>query len=278
MKINASVAAVAVLIAVPIAAEAQTDPLANLRGLANSVKALGRIGKKPVATTADATAVDAQEMLAVGPEEGVSNVSANALVKGDAATYDVGGIKLGMSPAEVVRVAKARRLAVSDVGKSNPSFEQAVAMKMKEMRNQHAEPVFGQTSFMRLKDDQGSVWDVHFKVTRDGPRTYLVQYETPLNGRTPQGFASSLVEKYGLPKGGAQMAGQSYSANWCATARTACANGGDGKSPAFLEAHMSLTGLRLRLDNGYVRNMAHETAITAQAQANLAKTAPKVSF
>jgi len=285
MRKTFTVPMVVLSLSVSVAAQAQSDPFANLRGVANSVKALGRIGKKPAVSTAEDGVVVAESSRSDGSTEqisaaeGATNRASTQIVKGDAATFDIGGIKLGMSPSEVERVAKMRKLKLSDLNKSHPSYEQAVASKMKEMRNQYAPLVFGSTAFVRLQDDQGSSWGVHFNITREGPRTYMIQYETPLNGRTPAGFATSLIEKYGPPKGGpSRMSERTYYANWCTGPRTACTYSGDGTRPAYLEANMETDKLRLRLEISYAQTMALENAIRDQAQANLAKTAPKVTF
>ena len=195
---------------------------------------------------------------AVGAAE--ADPAAKPLIKGDLRTFDVSGFKLGMSPADVQRVASAAHLLASDGHRRLPfdsdrhgtrgadfklNVARAAALRLGQPRPSGPTVV----SEVLLYGPTGEKYYVDFLPMESGPQLSTVLLIASSKGNTPKSFLDAVVAKYGKPPQ-AQVGVDRFFAKWCSRGFATCDDG-----PWFMvgaddhEEQVKLTvGDRARID------------------------------
>jgi hypothetical protein len=207
-------------------AVAQTDRgiSATLKGLRNTARQLGQIGRP--ASSAGATPASSQarggatdpgdpfvsdgtggrdqiaelaEFREQAGSSAPSGVSNSAPTKGRPGSFEVAGVRLGMSPHDVEAVARDRKARFYDPSfvasyQSDVAARSATARGAAEPRQRRA------IAFTRMRLDQGAVAEVSFAQTPQGPRVDRIDYRMPWTGYTRQSLTAALTGRYGVPR------------------------------------------------------------------------------
>ena len=112
----------------------------------------------------------------------------------DVRSFDVMGMKLGMSVAEIEAAAVASGLVEKGRMKA-PSFEQAVALRWKQV----VDPK-NYRGLRKLEFESGAQHvEVDFVATPDGSKAYMVHYIITDPDLSPDKLSEELEERYGPP-------------------------------------------------------------------------------
>lgn len=190
-----TIALVIGLAAVP--ATAQRAPITKLL---DKVPSLLGSGSKQPSITMPATPV------IVGLTKAADRTVAN-----DAATYDLGGFRLGMSEAEAEAVAKGRGLTTKAVTRY-VDFETQVRSAINMRGGAAGVPtkrgVLGEAT---LVDDAGGRYILKTLVWPEGAHLASIVYLAP-QGTTAAEWRRMLVEKWGKPRD--EQTGDTFTARW----------------------------------------------------------------
>lgn len=190
-----TIALVIGLAAVPAAA--QRAPITKLLDKVPSL--LGGGPKQPEITLPDTPAI-------VGLTRPAERTVAN-----DAATYDLGGFRLGMSEAEAEAVASTRHLTTRTVTRY-VDFETQVRSAINVRGGAAGVPtkrgVLGEAT---LTDDAGGRYMLKTLVWPDGAHLSSIVYLAP-QGTTAADWRRMLVEKWGRPR--EEQTGDTFTARW----------------------------------------------------------------
>ena len=125
----------------------------------------------------------------------VSSLS-NSAAAADARGFDIIGIRLGMTVAEVEALATAN--GFGEIKKSAaPSFDQAVALENRELVNWQD---YKGVQLLKFENDSESV-QVFFVATPTGARAARISYSFYGSGVTNEQMTSRVLAKYGEPDG-----------------------------------------------------------------------------
>lgn len=210
--------------------------------------------------------------------DGDSNLAQNPFIKGRPSTFDIGGIKLGMTPAEVLRVASAKGMRVKWHATGARSFEEEVSLEMSRLQGKSSDfKLPAHTSGLGLSDDTGSIWDIDFYTTPTGQRVSKILYTSPMAGRTMEIIRANITQKYGLSTLSSSVtAADHISLIWCEYNKgDRCNNWG---SETTLTAFA--TNRELRLDLGLdspTRNAAAQL-VKSTAKSRLAAVPTRDTF
>lgn len=209
---------------------------------------------------------DVADLPADHPQSGLATTAADPgltsrpLVKGDLRTFDVTGFKLGMSPADVQRVAAAAHLLASDghqrlpfdperLGTRGADFKlnvaRAAAFRLGQPRPSGPTVV----TEVLLYGPTGERYEINFLPMESGPQLSTVLLIGSSKGNTPKSFFDAVVAKYGKPPT-AELRADRFFASWCSRGFAICDDG-----PWFMvrtddhEEQVKLTvGDRARID------------------------------
>lgn len=284
MRIHVLALTMLAVAAVPAATSAETGILGNLRGLAQTAQQLGRIGTRtpedgrtflpgtrPIATQ------DSADPDMTGIQD--TSLASLPLAKGDPGSFDVAGLKLGMSPREIVRIARDRHLKIDqEVQRHNPSFEQRVARERQRLQGRPEDLSAGSVSYMHLNDGQGARLEVFFLSTQNGPVAESIRYATPWKGMTETDFVDSLTSKYGKPQHSDYAKGTgTFRFVWCQGPSNGCISYDPAGRPS-MTATLQMDGLDIRLEQGAGLQKRTEQAVHDAARGSLPATSRRTTF
>ncbi|MBD8546020.1 hypothetical protein IFT82_04595 [Sphingomonas sp. CFBP 8760] len=197
---------------------------ATLRGLRSTARQLGQIGRPASsagASPASSQAVDGEtdpgdpfasdgtkgrdQTEALGEFRDQARASAPSGVsdrqpsKNRPGSFEVAGVRLGMSPHDVEGVARSHKARFYDPSFVT-SYQSDVAARSARARGA-AEPRQRRAiAFTRMRLDQGSVAEVGFAQTPQGPRVNRIDYRMSWTGYTRQSLSAALTGRYGVPR------------------------------------------------------------------------------
>ncbi|GAA0752223.1 MULTISPECIES: hypothetical protein [Sphingomonas] len=168
-----------------------------------------------------AARAEAQVKQAAIDADGRSRLAGWPLTKGVPSSFDVGGVKLGMTPSEAVEVARARGLKIEGHRTDNPSFEERVVQQMDLLRGKTVPmaPSYTHTRGLYFADNSGSTWSIEFEPTPAGQEAVQIKYRSPLAGRTSQQIVNALEAKFGPASNKSKVEPAFFSFSWCKDAR-----------------------------------------------------------
>ena len=130
-----------------------------------------------------------------------SNLAEKPLQKGNVETFDVLGLKLGMSPRETSRIAQEKMIkGFYDKPSLMDTFEAKAVKKANSTLTTRLPVPTGQTilSDRGVTSDGGGI-EVIFMQTREGPKLYNISYNTLTQGQTRDQLREAVIAKYGKP-------------------------------------------------------------------------------
>ncbi len=200
----------ALMTAVPARAQSIFDTVHQLR---STIGQLGGKRRPPAGATTDPTT--SAQVTPGGAASGGGGMVPSSVLVDDAsdsaleraplvqrrvATFDVRGLKLGMSPREVGRIADREgfKRRLNDTLLTSGSFEVEAA----RMANQRLNRQVAKTSSLQLKvvqgvDAAGDRLGLEFTLEPSGPKLSRIEYNTRLDGSTRAQTIAALVRKYG---------------------------------------------------------------------------------
>ena len=206
--------------------------------------------------------------LAASPQVGINQPASN-LTKGNPATFDLAGFKLGMSEADVEQLIKSRRLKVVRASRV-VSFEDQVRGLLR-VRGERA-PIKGGSVLgqAELDDGQGGRISVKMLTWPDAAHVSSITFLPP-RGTDAEGWKSMLVSKYGsAADGGGRIDSGGFHASWCG--QLSC-SGGFGVF--MLTADVSAAGgsIHLRQPDGTPSRI--KALVAAEADRRTPRRTPK---
>ena len=273
----------AILLSVGFAQSAAAQSIFDtLRNIGSTVKQITKPQNKAPATVASQAPDSGDEagdlisvsMLANDPND--TNLEQAAIRSGDPMSFDVLGIKLGMSPRELGRVAKKMKIKHGNAYPitsgdlefeatriANSTLSKKVSDSSKILwRSNHAEP------------SNGAYMHIETNLTPLGPQISNVQYNPRLEGQTQDEFLAALKQKYGQPTS-AKSTGGWRSAIWCTRGAARCSFASD---KPVLAVFYSDSFAEMTLSMGSDAKNAAEAALKRRASEIRAGTGRKVSF
>lgn len=187
----------------------------------------------------------ASMQLAATAQVGIDRPAAT-MTKGDPATFDLAGFRLGMSEAEVEQIIKSQRLKVVRASHFT-SFDEQVRSLLR-VRGERA-PIKGGSVLGQAEFDDGQGGRIMIKMLTwpDTARISSITFLPPRGTDVPR-WKSMLVSKYGpAADGGGSVDDTGLHARWCG--RSSC-SGGIGVF--MLSADVSAAGgsIQLRQPDG----------------------------
>ncbi|MES2339710.1 MAG: hypothetical protein V4537_16580 [Pseudomonadota bacterium] len=266
-------AGAALAVATPAAAQSLTDTLRAFRSTVGQLT-----GKRPATATpaahsdpATAAADPLDAMLAGEPD---SALAAMPVRPRDASTFDVAGYKLGMSPREAVRIARARKVRANMT--LNAGTWEAQARTKANLSLSDDLKVRGRTlsNYNGVAPD-GSTSQVSFIATPQGTQVSSLYYVTPSQGQTPDAILQAMIARYGPPTRRDPIY-NGVVATWCGVDRE-CANEIHSTND-YLKATITTTDTTMFLHRSGKFHRAMTTALDAYAAKLAGQNAKPVAF
>lgn len=271
MKRKLQIVALATVISSAAPANAQSI-VDNFNSLKASLKALGR--KPSAAPAASLNADQAQQpadadaepaligdsLIADDPSD--TALEGVALAPRQISTFDLLGFKLGMSPREVGRVARKRKVYQSRDPQLQGSFEvQATALANERLsRSVFARSKSNPKFVYGITKDRGQV-NFEFAPEASGPKLELITYTALLNGQTKSQVQAALTAKYGVPE--VSALGKLF---WCQGMRNCQSASGDTFSVFFGETTVDMALSRSNQYHDQIRASLNARASQIAAQ------------
>lgn len=259
--------------------------LDNLRNLRSTVKGLTSSPKPTAPSTASSVSAPAQPqqmkdeadelvpMSALADDPSDTVLEQTSIRAGDPMSFDVLGLKLGMSPREVRRVSKKKKIYKDGYPKLSGDFEfEATVLANTAL----SKAVKDRSKFYwrggYAKPSNGAYMNLETILTPQGPQLSLVSYNPPLEGQTPEEFLAALKAKYGSPTV-SNAAWKTYI--WCS--RGAPCDSAFGPKPT-LYVQIGKTSADMTLFIGQEGKRAADAALERRAVAIRGATGRKAAF
>jgi len=260
----------------------------TVRDLKSTVKQLTKPKSSvaPSVTTASTTAPqdadagdeagDLVSFSALASDPSDSQLELAAIRPGDPMSFDVLGLKLGMSPREVRRVSKKKKIKrgvgypdqsgdfeLEATKKANSTLSKKVSDSSKwQWRGGYAKPA------------NGAYMHISTILTPRGPKVSDVIYTPSMEGQTQEEFLAALKQKYGQPTRSAGTGMWRY-ALWCTPGAKKCEEYSD---KPVLHVAYSDRDVKMKLFMGMDAEKAAEAAIEQRAVQIRSNTGRKVAF
>ncbi len=204
---------VATVMATPARSQTILDTMRQLR---STVRQLGGKPKTADSVPTDPTAVsqgdqglqkDDKAMVpttVLVDDRSDTKLAATALVPRRVATFDVRGLKLGMSPREVGSIADGqhfRRRWNSQFGTTGSFEVEATALANRQLDKAVDAGAKTELKYTQAFDPEGDELKCEFTLEPSGPKLSRIEYRAKLDGLTQAQAQAALARKYGLPTG-----------------------------------------------------------------------------
>lgn len=211
-----------------------------------------------------------------------ANGAARATSKSDASTFEVGGMKLGMSADEVERVARSRNLTTGEQkrlqsfdetldGDRMPSFDTMAANFAADRLDARRPAPVRVINHVVLRDRDGNRYDLRFVPLEQGPALNSIFYTTSMNGNSAATYLAALKKRYGPPYV-SSIGPSGFNASWCARNDPTC------ETSPHLKVTSDGAEVSMNLNHGYLFRKALDQRIEAKAAALAAAGARKPVF
>lgn len=202
-----------------------------------------------------------------------TSVGTTPVVRGDPATFELFGFKLGMSIREADRNARLRHLRFNGGNLTGPSFEGRVAIRAASLLGRNAQTIPRVLERTSMKDAEGNSYMLVFLPMEAGATLVSIAYRGSFEGNTAAQYMAALQERFGKPThGGGASVG--LTARWCSKGDLVLAWCED--RPAL--ALTTLSEINLALNQGERARTDLERRIEAKAAAVAGMERKRPSF
>ncbi len=177
-------------------------------------------------------------------------------------TFDVGGVKLGMTPEETRSALKAGGFTPQATDPTQDSWTSVVSRRI-------AERIPGKVDetkvpmFTRAGGPQGEMVEVWYTATPEGARATSIEYTMPTNRMVRAAFVTSVSAKYGRPTAEDPVHGL-----YCTKGEANCETYGNRYLPHLLtESSYSVHSIKLVEGMRYGDELKARTAAAVEAAA-----------
>ncbi|MFV0622675.1 hypothetical protein ACBY01_01510 [Sphingomonas sp. ac-8] len=177
-------------------------------------------------------------------------------------TFDVAGVKLGMTPEETRTALKAQGFTPPAIDPTQDSWASVVSRRV-------AERIPGKVDetrvpmFTRASGPQGEQVEVWYTATREGARATSIEYTMPTNRMERAAFAASVAAKYGRPTAEDPVHGL-----YCTKGEGSCLTYQNKMLPHLLtESDYSVYSVKLMEGTRYGDELKAQTAAAVEAAA-----------
>lgn len=174
-------------------------------------------------------------------------------------TFDVAGVKLGMTPEETRSALKAGGFTPQATDPTQDSWASVVSRRI-------AERIPGEVDetkvpmFMRAGGPQGEQVEVWYTATPEGARATSIEYTMPTNRMERAAFVASVSAKYGRPTAEDPVHGL-----YCTKGEASCVTYGNRNLPHLLtESSYSVHSIKLMEGSRYGDELKARTAAAVE--------------
>jgi hypothetical protein len=174
-------------------------------------------------------------------------------------TFDVAGVKLGMTPEETRSALKAGGFTPQATDPPQDSWASVVSRRI-------AERIPGEVDetkvpmFMRAGGPQGEQVEVWYTATPEGARATSIEYTMPTNRMERAAFVASVSAKYGRPTAEDPVHGL-----YCTKGEASCVTYGNRNLPHLLtESSYSVHSIKLMEGSQYGDELKARTAAAVE--------------
>mgnify|MGYP001342445374 CR=1 FL=1 len=267
----------------PLKAQSIFDTIREIKNIADGMK---RKQDAPKAASNSIQNESANENYILSDSDPIADdlietsLSEMPIQKTNPETFDILGLKLGMSPREVIKISKKNKI----FRRGSPSTTGTFELEATRIANRSLSKPISTTSKVIISGASGLTQNggeisLRFYNMPSGPILGEIKYKAKLNGQTWEGFKQSLASKYGNPTVSTKGYMENEFLAWCSSS-AACRPNSITYTPKGPQLTVIDFGesIEFRLESGRQLYEAEQAALKARAAEIAAQRGGGVNF